>query len=126
MKQFDLEEFKKNPSRKVVTRDGKPVRIICTDANGDYPVVGLIKDKKRDQPETYKPDGVYFDGEETSRDLFFDVETKKGWVNLYRWEVGRILFGDIFVTKEDALSEIEKIHKSRKYIDTIQIEWEEE
>ena len=60
MKQFSLDEFKKNPNRKVVTRDGQPVRIICTDANGDYPVVALIKDKKRDQPETYTPDGVFF------------------------------------------------------------------
>ena len=125
MKQFSLEEFKKNPNRKVVTRDGKPVRIICTDANGDYPVVALIKDKKRDQPETYTPDGVFFPDEETSRDLFFDASTNKGWVNLYRTEQEPILFGRVFKTKEDALAEIEKVHNSRKHIDTIHIEWEE-
>lgn len=34
MKQkFDLEEYLADPSRKVVTRDGKQVRIICTDAD---------------------------------------------------------------------------------------------
>lgn len=125
MKQFDLNEFKKNPSRKVVTRDGKPVRIICTDANGEYPVVGLIKDKKRDQPETYKPDGVFFEDEETSRDLFFDAETKKGWVNLYRTEKGMIIFGNVRNTKEDALDELEKATNTCNHIDTIQIEWEE-
>ena len=125
MKQFSLEEFKKNPNRKVVTRDGNPVRIICTDANGDYPVVGLIKDKKRNQPETYTPDGVFFEDEETNRDLFFDAATKKGWVKLYRTEKGMILFGNVRETKEDALDEIENVHNSRKYIDTIQIEWEE-
>ena len=126
MKQFSLEEFKKNPNRKVVTRDGKAVRIICTDANGDYPVVALIKDKKRDQPETYTPDGVFFPDEETSRDLFFDAATKKGWVNLYRTERGFIIFGSVFDTKEDALDEIEMTDKICKHIDTIQIEWEEE
>ena len=31
MKQFSLEKWLENPSRKVVTRRGNPVRIICTD-----------------------------------------------------------------------------------------------
>ena len=31
MKQFSLEEYLANPSKKVVTRDGRNVRIICTD-----------------------------------------------------------------------------------------------
>lgn len=31
MKQFSLEEYIKNPSRKIVTRDGKEARIVCTD-----------------------------------------------------------------------------------------------
>ena len=43
MKQFSLEEFKKNPNRKVVTRDGKQVRIICTDADRKNPIVALVK-----------------------------------------------------------------------------------
>ena len=31
MKQFNLEEYLKNPSRKVITRDGREARIICTE-----------------------------------------------------------------------------------------------
>ena len=31
MKRFNLQEYRINPSRKAVTRDGHPVRIICTD-----------------------------------------------------------------------------------------------
>ena len=31
MKQFTVEEYQKNPNRKVITRDGKSVRIVCTD-----------------------------------------------------------------------------------------------
>ena len=30
MKKFNLKEYLKNPSVKIVTRDGKPARIICT------------------------------------------------------------------------------------------------
>jgi hypothetical protein len=42
MKQFNLEEYLANPSRKVVTREGRSARIICTDAKEGYPVVALI------------------------------------------------------------------------------------
>ena len=42
MKQFSLKEYLANPSRKVVTRDGKNVRILCTDRKLDSKeVVGL-------------------------------------------------------------------------------------
>ena len=34
MKQFSLSEYLKNPSRKVVTREGKTARIGCKDAKG--------------------------------------------------------------------------------------------
>ena len=34
MKQFNLMEYLANPSRKIVTRDGRNVRIICTDKKG--------------------------------------------------------------------------------------------
>ena len=43
MKQFSLDEYLKNPKRKVVTRDGRNVtRLLCTDAEGDYPIVALV------------------------------------------------------------------------------------
>lgn len=44
MKQFSLNEYLANPSRKVVTRDGHSVRIICTDANRFFPIVALIEE----------------------------------------------------------------------------------
>ena len=49
MKQFNLDEYLKNPSKKVVTRMGRKVRIICTDREDSiYPVVALVKDENRD------------------------------------------------------------------------------
>lgn len=37
MKQFSLDEYLKNPTRPIVTRDGRSVRIICTDRKSDAP-----------------------------------------------------------------------------------------
>lgn len=42
MKKFTLKEYMKNPNIPVVTEDNKPVRIICTDRIGDYPVLALV------------------------------------------------------------------------------------
>lgn len=39
MKEFNLNEYLKNPSQKVVTRDGRNVRIICTDTMRNLPKV---------------------------------------------------------------------------------------
>jgi len=43
MKPFDLQEYLENKEHKIATRDGRPVRIICTDSPiPDYPIVGFI------------------------------------------------------------------------------------
>ena len=47
LKQFNLEEWLQDKSRKVVTRDGRAVRIICWDKeNTPSPIVFLIKDSE--------------------------------------------------------------------------------
>lgn len=48
MRQFNLEEYVKNPTRPIITRDGRAARIICTDRKGvgvdsPYPIVALIE-----------------------------------------------------------------------------------
>lgn len=49
MKQFSLVKYLNNPNRKVVTRAGRKVRIICTDREDSiYPIIALIKDDKRE------------------------------------------------------------------------------
>ena len=41
---FNLEEYTKNPNRKIVTRDGRAVtKILCTDAKGPFPIVALVE-----------------------------------------------------------------------------------
>ena len=122
MKQFSLEEFKKNPNRKVVTRSGRPVRILCTDAKGYYPVIGLVLSKEVEDPNSYTENGVYLNGSESSSDLFFAPERVDGWVNVYKESEDYIRTGaTVFKTKEEAINHINGAY----YIATVHIEWEE-
>ena len=127
MKQFNLKSYIANP-RKVMTKDGRDVRILCVDAKGDYPVVALIPDGegeyKRDHPEMYTEDGCSYSGRMSFLDLFFAPEKKVGWVNVYEGADGNSYVGDsrIFKSKEDAEKEGKKW---KDYIATVRIEWEE-
>ena len=125
MKKFNLQEFQKDPSRKVVTRDGRPVRILCTDARGDYPIVGLIYyHDEREIPENYTENGsCYIDNDESSSDLFFAPEKKVIYGNLYSTQLGTTFSGDFYKTEEAALKE--KAKDFSKYITTFKVEWEE-
>lgn len=123
MKQFSLEEFKKNPNRKVVTRSGRPVRILCTDAKGDCPVFGLaIGVDNCEFPIMCSAIGET-DFEED--DLFFDTVTNEGWVNLYRTKSEMITFGYFRKTIEDAIKEIDNKSNDCRHIATVKITWEE-
>ena len=123
MKQFSLEEFKKNPNRKVVTRSGRPVRILCTDAKGDCPIFGLA----------LGVDGCEFpimcsaigETEFEEDDLFFDTVTNDGWVNLYRTKSEMITFGYFRKTIEDAVKEIDNKSNDCRHIATVKLTWEE-
>lgn len=121
MKQFNLDEYLKNPSRKVITRSGRKARIICTDAKNDYPIVALIEtpNGKESQPCGYKKDGTYVVGEELSCDLFFAPEKHEGWINLYKDDGIVYTSMDTFKTKKEAESA-----SYRTCIATIKIEWE--
>ena len=125
MKQFSLDEFKKNPSRKIVTRDWRTVRIICTDFQSDKPIIGLVKNKEENKERAYNfsEDGRQYPTEdvvESNLDLFFVPIKKEGWVNIY--QDNKFKWNSIFDTKEEA----EEIGKSLdNYITTIKIEWEQ-
>lgn len=125
MKQFSIKEYLKNPDRKVVTRNGLPVRIICTDRKQKCPIIALIKE--RDGTETictYNTQGKFRANDECSNlDLMFAPEKKEGWVNVYRHpdaEYPSCVY--VYPTREEAI-EHGKIQKG--YLATTQIEWEE-
>ena len=123
MKPFNLEEYLKDPSRKVVTREGKPARIICTDARGEYPVIALIEHYQEtlDVTFSFTKDGKWCtDGTNSNKDLFFVTEKHEGWTNVYEEGTNRYLDGCICSTEEEA-----KRIRGYGYITTIKIEWEE-
>ena len=124
MKEFNLKEYLKNPKRKVVTRDKRNVRILCTDRRGrNRPIAALIEEHNNvDEIYTFTKDGKWdISGEENINDLFFVPE--EGWVNLYLdTDANSYTPGFcIYKSKKSA----EKEGKARKeYITTAKIEWE--
>lgn len=123
MKPFSLEEYLKNPDREVVTRDGRNVRIICTDFdNPDYPVVGEIKGYK--WPLSFATNGLLIKaGVEQSSDLFFAPEKHEGWIIINKYPDGvRDTDGIIYHNKLD-IPDMPPVGVQR--VATIKIEWEE-
>ena len=87
MKQFNLDEYLANPSRKVVTGDGRNVRIICTDSKiRNYPIIALVEEPSRfENLFSYTEGGQMVSYEPLKKyDLFFAPEKHEGWVNIYR------------------------------------------
>ena len=123
MKQFNLEEYLKNPTKKVITRDGNSVRIVCTDAKGNFPIIALVE--MHNGTETVlrlKENGRCYNDTEDPRDLFFTPIKKSGWINLYKINSTISPGPRAYDAKEDAES---VIGDKSYYISTIKIEWEE-
>ena len=127
MKRFYLEEYLKNPSKEVITRMGRKVRIICTDReDSTYPIVALVKDRELEILVTYTKDGIPAEYNEEYYTLFFVPEKKEGWINIskgiFNNNIRLLGHTRIFNTKEDAEEAGEGVSG---YITTIKIEWEE-
>lgn len=125
MRPFSVEEYIKNPERKVVTRDGQDVRILCTDVMGtSYPVIAVCKvDSIHECCYSYTDNGKQFKSMDSHRDLFFAPEKKEGWITVCK-------DGDDYYTggTEIYSSEFEAVSHFRKKFDsikTVKIEWEE-
>lgn len=122
MKQFNLEEYLTNPSKKVITRSGNSVRILCTDAKGNFPIVALVEiHNGAENVIRLRENGHFYNDADDSRDLFFAPVKKSGWINLYRPNSIAVLGTQVYGTEEGAKSVINE----SGYITTIKIEWEE-
>lgn len=123
MKEFNLNEYLKDPSQKVITRDGRAVRIICTDYKSDYPIIGLVTiEENKELAYNFQKNGeYYFSEEESSLDLFFAPTKREGWVNIYKDNITRYI-GDIYLSEKEAK---ENKGDDLYYVTTIKIEWEE-
>lgn len=79
MKRFYLEEYLENPNRKVITRDGRNVRIICTDKRKSvYPIIALcLMDDGSERLSSYLPNGKEDLNSDSYQDLFFAPESMR-------------------------------------------------
>ena len=125
MKQFNLQEYLSNPRRQVVTRNGRKVRIICTDRESIKPVVALITLPNGDEViKTFWDNGIETAGSEDKNDLFFAPEKHEGWIIINKWPDGeRDTNGIIYDTELDIPN---KPTVGTHRVATIKIEWEEE
>lgn len=78
MKPFNLKEYLENPSRKVVTRNGCNVNIVCADMwYTNRPIVALVETQYSSGLRmTFTKDGEFFNFNVSSKfDLFFKEES---------------------------------------------------
>lgn len=123
MKPFNLEEYLANPSRRVVTSDGRKARIICTDRLCvDYPVCALVNNGEEEHYYSYTVDGKYEINRDSDDDLFFAPRKREGWVIIYKGELNRKTSEYIYESREYA----ERAGEGNKnYLTVAKIEWEE-
>ena len=124
MEQFNLEKYLENPNRKVVTRDGRSARIICTNRlDENYPVVALVHGGDCERSYNYTTFGkvYYHQNRDCELDLFFAPEKKEKWVNVYEDSNGRNWLGENLYDTEKAA----KADPSKSRVATVKIEWEE-
>ena len=123
MKEFSLEEYLKNPERKVVTRDGRPARIICTDRKGldVKPIVALITLPNCDEiVKCFWDNGIETAGSEDKNDLFFFPAKYERWINVY----GNSVYypgTQMYNTEQEA----KEMRGTGAYVATVKVEWEE-
>ena len=124
MEQFSLGKYLENPSRKVITRDGKSARIICTNRlDENYPVLALVNDEGAEECHSYTTFGKLYTNQkiDCELDLFFVPEKKEKWVNVYKDSNGRNWLGENLYNTEKAA----KADPSKSRVATVKIEWEE-
>lgn len=122
MKPFSIKEYLENPNRDVVTREGEPVRILCTDLDDDdYPVAAATKNRHVDR---YTADGLFQAGKETKYDLFFYFKKIEAWTSFVKC-AGNFVLGSIFY---DTIEEARRVQESDpdRYGPIVKVEWEEE
>ena len=123
MKRFKLDEYLKDTSRKIVTRDGRNVRIVCTDVKGSAPIVAVIEEK--DNTENvfrYESDGIMHGYHDI--DLFFAPDIHVGWINIHQVCLdGRNYWPSVVYSTEKEAKEAAAQCDSPVF--TTKVQWEE-
>ena len=112
-----------------MTRDGREVRIICTDADcKDGSIVALVArtDGKKDV-HCYCNDGQFYKDWRCKNDLSFAPTKHEGWVNVFNIPMpnGVIVDGSVYGSYEEAKSFVKNNPDAKYYVATVKIKWEE-
>lgn len=117
---YDLVEEKPvlDLSKPVTTRDGRKVRIICTDRKwrAPFPIVALVEGKGGEILQAYTSAGKYLLSGNCSEEDLINPPVKK-YINLFQKDVSRMYY--------DTREEAEKAGNGSKlagYVKTIEVE----
>ena len=125
MKEFNLQEYLANPSQKIMTRDGRKARILCTDMKNVQPVLALVTEGDIEDIHFYYQNGAWCNEFPNHKlDLVFAPIKREGWINIYKGVIENHLpyVGQkVYKSKEEAI----KNKCSDCYFTTLKIEWEE-
>ena len=72
MRKFNLREYLENPNQKIVTRNGRQARIICTNRKGGLPIVVMIDEGETEQAYYLRESGRVHPEVDRENDLFFE------------------------------------------------------
>lgn len=126
LRPFDLEAAKAGAP--VVTRDGRPVRILCTDCkDNNYPIVALINNSGEESVCTFTASGKCLGTGIVDHcyDLFIVPTKRQGWVNVFHGtgDRARVRVNEAVFSKKEIAEEVGKFWSD--YVATVAIEWEE-
>lgn len=135
MKEFDLEAAK--AGKKVMTRDGRNVRIVCFDCKDPVkPIVALVEktlvyefpernEKIEEDIVKYSPQGKAGD---MNNDLVMAAEKHVYYVNIYENYDARLFYKQLFDTYKEAHDfalERQREDPKIRFVTTTKLEWEE-
>lgn len=124
MKKFNLEEAKAGAP--IVTRDGRPARLLGEREHPDYPIIAVVK-KYHDIEHvySYNTNGCNLNMDETENDLFMAPTKRVKYANFYFHKKNGFEAGFFYDTEEEANINIIHYDGVSRYIKTIKVEWEE-
>lgn len=103
-------------TKPVTTRDGRPVRILCTDRPGEWPVVGLIEGNIH----AWTADGLS-QPHYRNYDLINPKTKREAWTVIFEDSMASCGPVRLFRSKEAA----ERYAKGGAFITVARVEWEE-
>lgn len=135
MEQFNLEEWLKDKSRKICTRDGRIVEILKVDAKGNHPIIGIYQfSDTEDMESSWRIDGRKTENGESFLDLFFadeDDEFETTMISFSHAMFDHLLNTNVKVDIKEWKNKLldlarKELEKSNTYSGNQKQEWSEE